>query len=142
MDKYEVNKCDQKKPALPQEEALQTELSCDTYAGIVHVEWDTQAPVTPIGQLVFFIQFLKTCDLFGSWTKDCPLTYRGPRGPAIVDVLGTIFLAVLSGYKRYAHITSIRHDKVNPPLLGMTKVISEDSARRAFQNIDETSCKQ
>ena len=104
MDKDELNKCNQRSPALPGEEALLTELSCDTYAGIVHVEWDTQAPVTPIGQLVFFIQFLKTCDLFGSWIKDCPLTYRGPRGPAIVDVLGTLFLAVLSGYKRYAHI--------------------------------------
>ena len=118
-------------------------LSCDTYAGIVHVEWDTQAPVTPIGQLVFFVQFLKSCDLFGSWVKDCPLTYNGgPRAPAIVDVLGTLLLAVLSGYKRYTHITSIRNDTVNPPLLGMTKVLSEDSARRAFQDVDEMKCKQ
>ena len=53
------------------------ELSCDTYAGTVHIEWDTQAPVTPIGQLVFFIQFLKSCDLFSSWVQACPLTIRG-----------------------------------------------------------------
>jgi len=125
----------------PQQETP-VELSCDTYAGVVHVEWDTQAPVTPIGQLVFFIQFLKSCDLFGSWVKDCPLKYDGPRGPAIVDVLGTLFLAVLSGYKRYSHITSIRNDAVNPPLLGMTKVLSEDSARRAFQKIEPQICKQ
>jgi len=142
MDNSEINKYDQKSQHVTQEHGLPIELSCDTYAGIVHVEWDTQSPVTPIGQLIFFIQFLKSCDLFGSWVKDCPLTYRGPRGPAIVDVLGTLFLAVLSGYKRYAHITSIRHDRVNPPLLGMTKVLSEDSARRAFKKIDETSSKQ
>ena len=100
-------------------------LSCDTYAGTVHVEWDPHTPVTPIGQLVFFVQFLKSCDLFGSWAKDCPLTYNGgPRAPTNIDVLGTLLLAVLSGYKRYAHITSIRNDAVNPPLLGMRKVLS------------------
>jgi len=111
MDNSEINKYDQKSQHVTQEHGLPIELSCDTYAGIVHVEWDTQSPVTPIGQLIFFIQFLKSCDLFGSWVKDCPLTYRGPRGPAIVDVLGTLFLAVLSGYKRYAHITSITFQK-------------------------------
>ena len=38
----------------------------------------------------------------------------------------------LAGHYRYAHITALRHDAVNPPLLGMTKVVSEDSMRRAF----------
>lgn len=142
MNELIAEKCNQKNLGPSQECESPTELSCDTYGGLVHVEWDTQSPVTPIGQLVFFIQFLKSCDLFGTWVKDCPLTYRGPRSPANVDVLGTLFLAVLSGYKRYAHITSIRHDMVNPPLLGMKKVLSEDSARRAFQNIDEQNCKQ
>jgi hypothetical protein len=27
----------------------------DTFAGRVHIEWDTTAPVTPFGQLPFFI---------------------------------------------------------------------------------------
>jgi len=142
MNEIIAEKCNKKNADPSQEYESPVEFSCDTYAGRVHVEWDTQSPVTPIGQLVFFIQFLKSCDLFGTWVKDCPLTYRGPRTPANVDVLGTLFLAVLSGYKRYAHITSIRNDMVNPPLLGMTRVLSEDSARRAFQNIDEQSCKQ
>lgn len=31
-------------------------IHCDTFTGLVHVEWDDQAPVTPIGQLVFFAQ--------------------------------------------------------------------------------------
>ena len=30
----------------------------DTYAGRVHVEWDATAPVTPFGQLPFFIEYL------------------------------------------------------------------------------------
>lgn len=117
-------------------------IHCDTFSGLVHVEWDDQASVTPIGQLVFFAQFLKTCNLFAPWVSDCPLHYSSPNAPSKEDVLGTLLLAVLSGQKRYAHITSIRQDGVNPALLGMKKVLSEDSARRAFQKIDEEACKQ
>lgn len=116
-------------------------IQCETFAGLVQVEWDDQAPVTPIGQLVFFTQFLKTCNLFEPWVKDCPLEYKSPNAPSKEDVLGTLLLAVLSGQKRYAHITSIRQDTLNPPLLGMKKVLSEDSARRAFQKIEAEDCK-
>jgi hypothetical protein len=38
----------------------------DTYAGRVHVEWDATAPVTPFGQLPFFIEYLKQGGLFDS----------------------------------------------------------------------------
>ncbi|MGA3397984.1 MAG: hypothetical protein ABSC95_02090 [Acetobacteraceae bacterium] len=31
----------------------------DTFAGRVHVEWDAEALVTPLGQLAFFIDYLK-----------------------------------------------------------------------------------
>ena len=36
----------------------------DTFAGRVHVEWDNTAPVTPLGQLPFFIEYLKQGGLF------------------------------------------------------------------------------
>jgi hypothetical protein len=39
----------------------------DTFAGRVHVEWDSQAAVTRLGQLVFFAQYLKTGGLFDPW---------------------------------------------------------------------------
>jgi hypothetical protein len=115
---------------------------CDTFGGLVHVEWDEQAPITPIGQLVFFTQFLKTCQLFAPWVEDCPLHYYSPNAPSKEDILGTFLLAVLSGQKRYAHITSIRQDAVNPALLGMKRVFSEDSARRAFMRIDSKACEK
>ena len=70
------------------------DIQCDTFGGLVHVEWDDQAPVTPLGQLVFFAQFLKTCNLFDPWVKDCPLDYRSPNAPTKNDVLGTLFAAV------------------------------------------------
>ena len=51
-------------------------------------------------------------------------------------MLGTVLLSILAGHRRYAHITSLRCDGVNPGLLGMTKVVSEDAVRRAFKKID------
>ncbi len=45
-------------------------------------------------------------------------------------------LSVLAGHRRYAHITTLRCDPVNPPLLGMAKVVSEDAVRRALSKIE------
>lgn len=113
---------------------LPDSVAMDTPGGRVHVEWDPQAPVTPMGQLVFFTQFLKTADLFDPWVGECPLHYTSPNAPAVRDVLGTVFLSILAGHHRYAHVTALRHDTVNPSLLGMSKVVSEDSMRRAFED--------
>jgi hypothetical protein len=110
----------------------------DTFAGRIHVEWDQNAEVTPFGQLPFFIEFLKVSGLFESFVADCPLRYTSPNAPNVRDVLGTLVLSILAGHKRYAHITTIRTDKVNPELLGMASVASEDSVRRALLQFDET----
>ncbi|MEW5942056.1 MAG: transposase [Chloroflexota bacterium] len=112
----------------------------DTYGGRVRVEWDPEAAVTPLGQLPFFIDFLKTAELFDVWVEECPLEYRSNNGPAKVDVLGTLFLSVLAGHTRYAHIDSVRYDAVNPGLLGMGKVASSSSARRAFMPVNGEAC--
>src|SRR5262249_29443087 len=46
-------------------------------------------------------------------------------------------LSVLAGHWRYAHMTTLRCDPVNPPLLGMMQVVSEDAVRRGFDKIEE-----
>lgn len=94
--------------------------------------WDPQAPVTPLGQLVFFAQFLQTSGRFPRWVQDCPWSYTSPNAPTGSDVLGTVLLRVLCGHPRYAHVSALRGDQVNPPLLGMRQVVSEDSVRRAL----------
>ena len=104
-----------------------------------HIEWDTTAPVTPLGQLPFFIEYLKQGGLFDGWVADCPLLFTSPNAPRKRDVLGTLLLSVLAGHRRYAHVTALRCDAVNPPLLGMSKVVSEDALRRALAKIDETA---
>jgi hypothetical protein len=112
-------------------------VAVDTFAGRIQVEWDPDSAVTPLGQLPFFIEFLKVSGLYEAFVADCPLQYSSPNAPEVRDVLGTLFLSVLAGHKRYAHITTIRTDRVNPELLGMTGVASEDSVRRALSQFDE-----
>jgi len=112
-------------------------IGIDTYAGKIHVEWDPQAAVTPLGQLPFFISFLKVSGLYDDFVASCPLSYTSPNAPGRRDVLGTLLMSVLAGHHRYAHITSLRFDSVNPELLGMTRVISEDATRRALKAMDE-----
>ena len=110
----------------------------DTFAGRVHVEWEKGegAAVTPLGQLPFFIEYLKQGGLFDGWVAGCPLFLTSPNALSKRDILGTVMLSVLAGHRRYAHITTLRCDPVNPPLLGMTKVVSEDAVRRALSKIE------
>jgi hypothetical protein len=119
-------------------ESLKNKVAVDTYDGRVHIEWDHDTPVTPMGQLAFFIEFLKRTELFDHWIDSCPLKLTSPNAPKVRDILGTILLSVLSGHTRYSHITAIRSDQVNAPLLGMKKIMSEDSVRRALIKIAET----
>ena len=93
-------------------------LVVETYGGRIHVEWNPHAEVTPLGQLPFFIDFLKTAELFEPWVKDCPIKYSSPNAPSKHNILGTVLLSVLAGHKRYSHITTIRSDSVNPCPLG------------------------
>jgi len=81
-----------------------------------------------MGQLVFFTQFLKAANLFDPWVNECPLSYTSPNAPAVRDVLGASLLSILSGHHRYTHVTALRNDTINPPLLGMKKVVSEKDA--------------
>lgn len=115
-------------------------LAVDTHGRRFHVEWDPHAPVTPLGQLVFFSQFLATAGLFRDWVRACPLAFTSPNAPLLPDLLGTLTLAVLAGQNRYAHVTALRADAVNPQGLGMSKVCSEDSVRRAFAGADPHAC--
>jgi hypothetical protein len=114
-----------------------TPVSLDTFAGKIQFRWAPDAEVSSLGQMPFFIEFLKTSGLFEGWVQDCPLRYTSANAPKKRDVLGTILLSVLAGHWRYAHISALRSDGVNPGLLGMTKVVSEDSVRRALLALKE-----
>ena len=87
-----------------------TKITVDTFGGLVHIEWDPNTSVTSLGQLPFFIGFLKLGGLFDSWAEDCPLEFTNPNATSKCDILGTLLLSILSGHKIYDHVTSIRSD--------------------------------
>ena len=112
-------------------------IEVETFDGKLYIEWDPDASVTPLGQLPFFIEYLKLGHRFLPWVDDCPLHYTSNNAPQKIDVLGSLFLSILSGHTRYAHMTTLMNDEVNTQLLGMNKIVSDDSARRALKRIDE-----
>ena len=55
--------------------------------GPLHVEWDATAPVTPFGQLPFFIDYLKQAGLFDAFVADCPLSLTSNNAPKKREIL-------------------------------------------------------
>lgn len=111
----------------------------DTPGGRFYAEWDDQAPVTREGQLIFFFQFLQAGGRWEEFLRECPLHYIGNRGSGAKNVMGTVMLSALAGHWRYVHINAIRGDGINPGLLGMKGVVSEDAVRLGMARIEETA---
>lgn len=123
------------------DEALQAqaqaaeELRLTTPGGRFQVRWDEEGSATALGQLAFFAEFLDVSGLFARWVEACPMAYTSPNAPAVVDVLGTWLLSILDGQRRYAHVTGLRGDEVAPEILGMKKIVSDESLRRALAHL-------
>jgi hypothetical protein len=106
-----------------------------TAGGRFQVRWDDKGSASALGQLVFFAEFLEITGPFERWVAGCPLFYRSPNSPQVQDILGTWFLSILDGQWRYAHITGLRGDAVSPQILGMTRILSDESLRRALKHL-------
>ncbi len=111
------------------------ELRLTTPGGRFQVRWDEGGSATALGQLAFFAEFLEVSGLFERWVAGCPLGYTSPNAPEVVDVLGTWLLSILDGQWRYAHVTGLRGDTVAPEILGMAKILSDESLRRALAHL-------
>ena len=115
----------------PMDEAIQVR----TPGGVFSVRWDERGSATALGQMAFFAEYLEATGLFERWRGSCPLSYTSPNAPELVDVLGTWMLSILDGHCRYAHVGALRGDGVAPSILGMNKIIGDDSLRRALRAI-------
>ena len=116
-------------------------MALDSFGGRIHVRWAPDEAVTPLGQFPFFIDVLKQANLFEPYVEDCPLQFSSPNAPEVRDVLGTLLMSIVTGGRRYAHVNALRHDGINPPCLGMSKVCSDDSVRRVLKSIDQEKAK-
>jgi hypothetical protein len=114
-------------------------LGVETVGGRVKVRWNSGEAATPFGQMAYFVEFLHLTGLYRRWVESCPLHYTSPNASKIGDVLGTLFLSVLAGHWRYAHMAALRADGVSAALLGMNSVVSEDTVRRALGAMDEAA---
>jgi len=114
------------------------DLRVTTPGGRFQVRWDENGSATALGQLAFFAEFLEVSGLFESWIASCPMAYTSPNAPEVRDVLGTWMLSILDGQRRYAHVTGLRGDAVAPQILGMTKIVSDESLRRALAHLAPT----
>ena len=128
--------------ALQETEQSAMELRVATPGGRYQIRWDEGGSATALGQLPFFAEFLEVSDIFARWKENCPLTYTSPNAPAIVDVLGTWLLSILDGQRRYAHVAGLRGDEVAPEILGMNKIISDESLRRALSALAPNQSKR
>ena len=118
--------------------AADEDIRVDTPGGRFHVRWDENASATALGQLPFFAEFLAFTGLFERWVDGCPMSYVSPNAPRPRDVLGTWLLGILDGQRRYAHITGLRGDAVAPQILGMSRIMSDESLRRALAHLAPT----
>jgi hypothetical protein len=114
-------------------------LGVEALGGRVQVRWNQREAATPFGQMAYFAEFLNLTGLYRRWIESAPLHYASPNGSKIADVLGTLFLSVLSGHWRYAHIAALRADAVSAAVLGMNAVVSEDTVRRALSAMEEAA---
>jgi len=117
------------------------EMRVATLGGRFHVRWDEGGSATALGQLPFFAEFLEVSGLFTRWLGGCPMAYTSSNAPESVDVLGTWMLSILDGQRRYAHVTGLRGDEVAPQILGMNKIISDESLRRALAHLAPNQAK-
>ena len=127
--------------ALQEIEQTALEMRVATLGGRFHVRWDEGGSATALGQLPFFAEFLEVSGLFTRWLGGCPMAYTSSNAPESVDVLGTWMLSILDGQRRYAHVSGLRGDEVAPQILGMNKIISDESLRRALAHLAPNQAK-
>ncbi len=122
-----------------QQRGVLDEFRVATPGGRFQVRWDEGGQATPLGQLAFFAEFLEVSGVFSRWSAGCPMGYTSPNAPSVNDVLGTWLLSILDGQRRYAHVAGLRGDAVAPRLLGMNKIVSDESLRRALAHLAPVS---
>ena len=105
--------------------------------GVTQVQWDNDQACTPIGQLVFFTQFLECSGLLENWLLEAPLFYKSNNAPQPRDILCTMMLSILAGHNRFCNMEQIYGDTVSAQVLKLKKIYSDDSTRRGIKRMDE-----
>jgi len=111
-------------------------MAIDTPGGRFQVRFDETTPVSALGPLVFFAQFIEAGGRFETLCRQAPLRYSSNHAPEPREVLATLGLGILAGCRRFAHLRALQFDEVAAGLLGVRVLVSEDSVRRALYRLD------
>ena len=108
-----------------------------TYGGMVRLS-ATEDALTPFGGLVPWAAFVRRCGLLERLSASCPVVRNSPNAAPVYDVLQSYALTVLCDGDRFAHVQRLRCDPTLADLFGVGSIVSDDTIRRLFTQIDET----
>ncbi len=121
---------------LLQDSAHAQTVDIPAFGGKLDVSWNPESQATQWGGLAYFVSYLKTSGLFDRLVEDAPFHYTSPNAPDVRDIVGTTVPAIVCGFTRYVHINRLRNDTVLAALLGLGRIVCEDSVRRALKSAD------
>lgn len=113
----------------------------ETYGGKVRLE-TTEDALTPFGGLVPWSAFLRKTGVVNRLAGSCPVELRSANASSVYDILMSFLLVALCDGKRFSHVERLREDVTVCELLGMEKVVSDDTIRRFFKRIDSQAGKR
>jgi hypothetical protein len=109
--------------------------------GAVEVEYTSKA-LSGWGGLTLFFEFADRTGFFEALEHVLPSKKTSPNQIARVDIVKTIFAAVLIGGSRFAHVDRVRGDEVMRTILGAERVGGSDTTRRYFDDLTRSECEE
>jgi len=109
--------------------------------GEVEIEYTSKA-LSGWGGLTLFFEFVRERGMFKVLERILPSKKRSPNQIASLDIIKTLFGAVLVGGNRFAHIERVRDDEVIRTLMGAERIGGSDTARRYFDGLTRSECEE
>jgi hypothetical protein len=99
----------------------------------------TDDVLTPFGGMVPWAAFARHTGIFEQLAATCPVQRNSPNAAPVYDVVQSFALTALIDGRRFAHVQRLREDPSVTQLFGMQTVVSDDTIRRFFAQLDETT---
>ena len=96
----------------------------------------TSEALTPYGGLVPWAAFIRRAGVFERLAQSCPVERTSNNAAPVLDILHSFALTALCAGTRFAHVQRLREDPSLAELFGMERVVSDDTLRRLFRQID------
>jgi len=92
----------------------------------------TDRPVTPLGGLSVFFEFLGHIGYAQAVKRSMPVQLRSPNAIDPAHTFTTFLVSVLAGARRFAHTGWIRGDRALHRMLGILRLPTDDTIRNLF----------